>query len=1274
MVYNKPLVVMSTKSYTLIGETAKLRITGNIPSTSTTTGALVVTAGVGIGGDLYVGGTTYLGSTTFSGPVTITDTTDCSGLGTGALIVSGGASIAKNLCVGGDGHFSATTASSSVSTGAVVVDGGVGIADDVYIGSDLDVTGHVGIGGVAVSSSFVTLINETALTGVGHVKIGDGSTVTPPSASANFINFRVATNTTSDVSNLALSQAYNVNGHFQGHTIDDPSGAASGTITRCATLYVEGAPTVTGIGGVTISRGPYAFYVDGGDCRIDTDSTTVLFFTDASAERVGVGTDEPQKRFHIKDGDSGGTISNTTSCIIESDGNANLTLLTVNTATSYIHFADPDDSTIGRIQYDHNIDTMDLHVNGSDRLRIHSTGQVEVIATTDSSSSTTGAFICDGGVGIAKKLYVGDDLIVNTNLLHVDVSEDFIEMRSTSSTNADGGSTNAETLKVIGPDLGSDEDDRAYAAEFTTEVSNTHRLQILTNRHTAGSGWSTSEMVLRQVVDVTNFAFISFKGGATASDRGLYIGSGGLGNYDFGVDGTGITYVYNTTDSSSNSTGSLVVSGGVGIAKKLYVGDNAQFEAEVLIEEKLLVGSGVSFGNVNVAEINHSFTTTGSASVLAVGNGTITLGAGGHNAHELFVTGGVVELDGNTMSSGHVHQMRMNTLLIQDTPGTASGTITKSATLYIQSAPNNTSSATITNGPYAIFVDNGDSRFDGVVSITDSTSADGTNGALVVTGGISAAASYFGATVISGTNIEIGQTGSGNRNSYIDFHADDTYTDYALRIIRNDTGANASSIIRHRGTGDFMVEATDAAAIKFETDNTERMSIDSSGVVSITNSTTADGTNGALVVTGGIVAAQSTFGNTIVSDSYVEINRYGSGDRNAFVDFVSDDVNSASYSARLIRGSGENGGFTLSTKGTGALTIQTTNAARIVFDTSATERMAIDSAGDVTIEETLTINGPSDSNYSASQANSALLIGVDGGKNTTSTENSYGNIAIGNYQIYTDQDTTSSGDAPIQGLNIRTQDNPDADGSYIILSVQASGNSRRLSVIQGTSGYANGFTDSLCVGAQSYTDMSSIYPSTRVTFGTGANADLYVANDAEVDGVLYVGSTTDASSSTLAGVIFDGGLAVAKKIYTGTGLYLPTSGGDAQSELNYYEQYTQSITFSGIWASNQTVDVYFTRIGNLISMTFDDHVEDTMNSSNDINSTTNIPSRFRPNNLSETFAVRVDNDGIPDFPGSFSVSSTGGITVGADMGGGVFSGSGNGGFKMSTFHWIRYNS
>ena len=76
-----------------------------------------------------------------------------------------------------------------------------------------------------------------------------------------------------------------------------------------------------------------------------------------------------------------------------------------------------------------------------------------------------------------------------------------------------------------------------------------------------------------------------------------------------------------------------------------------------------------------------------------------------------------------------------------------------------------------------------------------------------------------------------GSTDSGYR--YIDLVGDTTYTDYGLRIIRGNGGANTTSQILHRGTGDFSIQAVDSANLIFTTGGSEKMRITSDGKVGI---------------------------------------------------------------------------------------------------------------------------------------------------------------------------------------------------------------------------------------------------------------------------------------------------------------------------------------------------------------------------------------------------------------------------------------------------------
>ena len=76
-------------------------------------------------------------------------------------------------------------------------------------------------------------------------------------------------------------------------------------------------------------------------------------------------------------------------------------------------------------------------------------------------------------------------------------------------------------------------------------------------------------------------------------------------------------------------------------------------------------------------------------------------------------------------------------------------------------------------------------------------------------------------------DIGVGRTDNGA--SYADFVGDTTYSDYGLRVIRAGGGANTTSQIIHRGTGQLRIQATDAGSIAFRTSNTEHAGVSSTG-------------------------------------------------------------------------------------------------------------------------------------------------------------------------------------------------------------------------------------------------------------------------------------------------------------------------------------------------------------------------------------------------------------------------------------------------------------
>lgn len=145
--------------------------------------------------------------------------------------------------------------------------------------------------------------------------------------------------------------------------------------------------------------------------------------------------------------------------------------------------------------------------------------------------------------------------------------------------------------------------------------------------------------------------------------------------------------------------------------------------------------------------------------------------------------------------------------------------------------------------------------------------------------------------------------------------------------------ANSSSAaltITQTGTGSAFV-------VEDQSGDTTPFVISSDGGVSI-GTTAAAGTNTLRVV------------NTLLATDRLEINSQGTGDRFAYIDLIGDDTY-ADYGARLIRdNNGANAATQLITRGTGDLTIKTTEAGAISLATSSVERMRIDASGNVLVK------------------------------------------------------------------------------------------------------------------------------------------------------------------------------------------------------------------------------------------------------------------------------------------------------------------------------------
>jgi len=166
-------------------------------------------------------------------------------------------------------------------------------------------------------------------------------------------------------SSTGTSVAMNLDGAVIDSSVIGGTTPAAGTFTTLTantsitgTLATAAQPNITSVGtlsSLTVS----------GDLTVDTSTLKV----DSTNNRVGIGTTSPSSALETVGGD-GITISNS--------GDTFLQLKTTGTtATNYIEFKDSGGSA-GSISYNHTDNYLATKVNGTERMRIDSSGNVQI--------------------------------------------------------------------------------------------------------------------------------------------------------------------------------------------------------------------------------------------------------------------------------------------------------------------------------------------------------------------------------------------------------------------------------------------------------------------------------------------------------------------------------------------------------------------------------------------------------------------------------------------------------------------------------------------------------------------------------------------------------------------------------------------------------------------------------------------------------------------------------------------------------------------------------
>ena len=715
------IIVMNTSNTLPVNINGTLGVTGSTTSSSKTTGAVTIGGGLGVVGALFGA------AATLDGVVNLTDDTTSTSATTGALKVVGGISTQENLHIGGVSKVYGTTNATSKTTGALIVSGGIGVSEDIH-GKDVFVEDVVSNSVVILDTTTSTTATSGALKVAGGISTQENLNV---GAVAKVISATDATSKTTGALIVTGGLGVAKNIHGKNVFVED---VVSNSVVILDTTTSDSATTgaLKVVGGIStqenLNVGAVAKVISGTDATSKT--TGALIVTGG----LGVAKNIHGKNVFVED-----IVSNS------------VVILDTTTSSS---------ATTGALKVVGGISTQEnLNVGGA----------------TDASSKTTGALIVTGGLGVAKNIH-GKNVFVEDV-----VSNSVVILDTTTSTSVTtgalkvaGGISTQEKLNVGG--ITKVWDDTVATSRTTGAVQVVGGLGVSGaifgntgnfdgNITVAGdlivSGNTTSQG--QNSLTVSDPTIELGIGNANGADLGIIMNNpltgGNKGNvaiiYDFStskleightlkssadsvitmntantlaVNINGSLGITDTTDATSKTTGALIVTGGLGVAKNIH-GKNVFVEDVVSNSVVILDTTTSTSATTGALKVVGGISTQENLNVGAVAKVISGTDATSKTTGALIVTGGLGVAKNIHGKNVFVEDVVSNSVVILDTTTSSSATTGALKVVGGISTQENLNVGAVAK----------------VISATDATSK--TTGALIVTGGLGVAKNIHGKNV-----------------------------------------------------------------------------------------------------------------------------------------------------------------------------------------------------------------------------------------------------------------------------------------------------------------------------------------------------------------------------------------------------------------------------------------------------------------------------------------------------------------------------------------------
>ena len=720
---------ISTQENLNVGAVAK--VISATDASSKTTGALIVTGGVGISKNIHALHANF--EDVEADSVTITDTTTSTNATTGALKVAGGISTQKNLNVGSNAHISSNLEVGTANLFVNTLTSNVGIGtktpsellDIAAVSGDHDafIRLRSGSGGSPVTESGIKLTESTRYGWrIAH--------------NANTDSLKIAHQDQNDAINGDNYMVFKSNGNI-GIAEADPTsklqvaGDVNITDTTVSSSKTTGALIVAGGLGVAANIHTSNIYAG-----YDADETSYL-----GRAAVGFAGETNHASFaHIDNNTTGNyalkqTEGGTTH--VNAKAGQHIRLNINNSEKARLTGA--GDLKVGSNVLYVDVSETSIGVNtASPEAKLHVEGNAYVSSTTDATTTTTGALIVAGGLGIAKKIVGQHASFEDVTATSVTASA-MVKGATISGNNVYGTLAGANTAAVTTL--------TASGMVKGATISGTNVYGTLAGANTAAvTTLTASGMVKGATISGTN-VYGTLAGANTAAvttltASGMVKGATISGTNVYGTLAGANTAAVTTLTASGMVKGATI--SGTNVYGTLAGANTAA--VTTLTASGMVKGATISGTNVygTLAGANTAAVTTLTASGMVKGatiSGTNVYGtlAGANTAAVTTLTAsGMVK--GATISGTNVYGTLAGSNAAAITTLNASGVVTLT---------DDTTSTSATTG--ALKVTGGIStqenlHIGGVSKVHGTTASDGkTAGALIVAGGVGVSGALFGA-------------------------------------------------------------------------------------------------------------------------------------------------------------------------------------------------------------------------------------------------------------------------------------------------------------------------------------------------------------------------------------------------------------------------------------------------------------------------------------------------------------------------------------------------